>query len=198
MLHIMRFWKLCTGGNNTIALAALNNPAYILNPVFVKRADDSEVILVTLDIEVYQNPLNGIEEQEDIAIVCHPEDDSFPEVYALRNNFQLGLPHTNLRIEDHPVCLCVTEQLFQEVKHRFNPFEFIESIRRWLTLMSQDKLHAEDQPLEPFFFPKGFIVVPELDKIDFDNFHIEKYTSDSGLYKIQTTENNNGAAEFFR
>lgn len=138
----------------SIALAALNNPAYILNPVFVKRADDSEVILVTLDIEVYQNPLNGIEEQEDIAIVCHPEDDSFPEVYALRNNFQLGLPHTNLRIEDHPVCLCVTEQLFQEVKHRFNPFEFIESIRRWLTLMSQDKLHAEDQPLEPFFFPE--------------------------------------------
>lgn len=40
----------------SIALAALNNPAYILNPVFVKRADGSEVILVTLDIEVYQNP----------------------------------------------------------------------------------------------------------------------------------------------
>ena len=189
--NIVEVNELVIARAKSIALAALNNPAYILNPVFVKRADDSEVILVTLDIEVYQNPLNGIEEQEDIAIVCHPEDDSFPEVYALRNNFQLGLPHTNLRIEDHPVCLCVTEQLFQEVKHRFNPFEFIESIRRWLTLMSQDKLHAEDQPLDPFFFPKGFIVVPELDKIDFDNFHIEKYTSDSGLYKIQTTENNN-------
>ncbi len=60
-----------------------------------------------------------------------------------------------------------------------------------LTRLQQDKLHAEDQPLEPFFFSKGFIVVPELDKIDFDNFHIEKYTSDSGLYKIQTAENNN-------
>lgn len=177
----------------SIAIAALNNPAYILNPVFVKQADGSEVILVTLDIEVYQNPLNGIEEQEDIAIVCHPEDDSFPEVYALRSNFQLGLPHTNLRIEDYPVCLCVTEQLFQEVRHRFNSFEFIESIRQWFTLTSQDKLHAEDQPLEPFFFSKGFIVVPELDKIDFDSFHIEEYASDSRLYKIQTNENNNGS-----
>ena len=175
----------------SIALAALNNPAYILNPVFVKRTDGSEVILLTLDIEIYQNPLNGIEEQEDIAIVCHPKDEFFPEVYALRSNFQLGLSHTNVHIEDYPVCLCVTEQLFQEVKHRFNPFEFIESIRQWLTLTSQNKLHAEDQPLEPFFFSEGFIVVPELDKINFDNFHIEKYSSDSCLYKIQTNGNSN-------
>ena len=78
----------------SIALAALNNPAYILNPVFVKRTDGSEVILLTLDIEIYQNPLNGIEEQEDIAIVCHPKDEFFPEVYALRSNFQqIGRAH---------------------------------------------------------------------------------------------------------
>lgn len=176
----------------SIALAALNNPAYILNHVFIKRDDRAEVILLRLDIEIYQNPLNGIEEQEDIAIICHPEDEFFPEVYALRNNFKLGLPHTNLRIENYPVSLCVTEQIFQEVKHRFNSFEFIESIRRWLTLTSQGKLHAEDQPLEPFFFSKGFIVVPELSMIDIDNFHIEKYTSNGSLYKIQAKENNGG------
>ena len=42
----------------SIALAALNNPAYILNPLFIKRDDGSEVILLRLDIEIYQNPLN--------------------------------------------------------------------------------------------------------------------------------------------
>ncbi|WP_085535666.1 ThiF family adenylyltransferase [Massilibacteroides vaginae] len=178
----------------SIALAALNNPAYILNPVFVKRIDGAEVILVTLDIEVYQNPLNGVEEQEDIAIICHPEDDSFPEVYALRNNFQLGLPHTNLRIEDYPVCLCVTEQLFQEVKHRFNPFEFIESIRQWLTLTSQDKLHAIDQPLEPFFVSKGGIIVPSnKDNIDVNNFYITPVAPNSNLFRIQKEKNADSA-----
>jgi len=174
----------------SIALVALNNSAYIINPIFIKRKDGAEVILITLDIEIYQNPLNGIEEREDIAIICHIEDEDFPEVYALRSNFQLGLPHTSLRITDYPVSLCVTEQRFQEVKHRFNPFEFVESIRQWLTLTSQNKLHAENQPLEPFFFPKGFIVIPELKKIDVNNFHIEKYSSDSDLYKIQAEQNN--------
>lgn len=178
----------------SIALAALNNPAYILNHVFIKRDDRAEVILLRLDIEIYQNPLNGIEEQEDIAIICHPEDEFFPEVYALRNNFKLGLPHTNLRIENYPVSLCVTEQIFQEVKHRFNPFEFIESIRRWLTLTSQGKLHAEDQPLEPFYVPKGYIIVPnKANNIDSENFYISPLFPNSRLHQIQKEKNNNGA-----
>lgn len=175
----------------SIAHAALNNSAYILSPVFIKRPDRAEVILLTLDIEIYQNPLNGIEEQEDIAIVCYPEDDLFPEVYALRGDFQLGLSHTNLRITNYPVNLCVTEQNFQEVKHRFNSFDFIENIRQWFILGCQSKLHALDQPLEPFFVPKGFVVIPDPNKIDFDNFHIEKYTSDSLLYIIQTKNDSN-------
>ena len=174
----------------SIALAALNNPAYILNPKFVKRIDGAEVILITLDIEVYQNPLNGIQEQEDIAIVCHPNDDFFPEVYALRNDFQLGLPHTNLRIESYPVSLCVSEQNFQEIKHSFNAFEFIESIRNWLSLTSKGKLHAIDQPLEPFFVPKGGIIVPSNEEhIDTNNFYITPIAPDSNLFRIQKEKN---------
>lgn len=173
----------------SIALAVLNNPAYFLNPVFLKRDDGAEVILLKLDIEIYQNPLNGIEEQEDVAIVCYSEDEYFPEVYALRGNFQLGLPHTNLRIEKYPVSLCVSEEDFQETKHKFNSFEFIESIRRWMSLTSLGKLHADDQPLEPFFRPKGYVVFSENDKVDFANFHLEKYSTNSTLLRIQSKEN---------
>lgn len=173
----------------SIAFAALKNPAYYLNPVFIKRGDNSEVILLKLDIEIYQSSLNGIQEQEDIAIICHSEDEYFPEVYALRSDFKLGLPHTNLRIESHPVSLCVSEQSFVEVKHRFNSFEFIESIRRWMSLTSLGKLHAYDQPLEPFFNTKNIVVVPEPGKVDFNNFHLEKYTPNSSLYKIRSKVN---------
>jgi hypothetical protein len=179
----------------SIALAAFNNPSYILNPIFLKRNDNAEVIRLTLDVEFSQHTQNNIREQEDVAIICYPDDEYFPEVYALRSDFPLGLPHTNLKINDYPVSLCVTEQNFQEVKHRFNAFEFIESIRRWFSLTSLNKLHAKDQPLEPFFVPNGLVVIPELNNIDTDNFYIERYAENSILYKIQSE--NNGKGNYF-
>ena len=125
-----------------------------------RRADGCEVILVTLDIEISQNPLNGIQVYEDIAIICSENDNTFPEVYALRENFLSSLPHTNLCTFEHPVSLCVTEQSFTEVKHRLTEFEFIGYILRWFSLTSEGKLHQEDQPLESFFIPKGYVLLP--------------------------------------
>jgi len=177
----------------SIALAALNNPDYISNLKFLVRNDDNaEVICLTLDIQIPQHTKNDIREQEDVAIICYPDDEYLPEVYALRSDFPLGLSHTNSRIREYPVSLCVTEEIFQEVKHRFNPFEFIEKIRNWFSLTSKNTLHAEDQALEPFFFPKGFVVLPELSKIDIDNFYIEQYAPDSILYKMQAKDNGRG------
>ena len=175
-----------------IALAALNNPYYILNPKFLVRDDDAEVIRLTLDIQIPQHTKNDIREHEEIAIICCPDDEYFPEIYALRNDFPLGLPHTNARINEYPVSLCVTEENFQEVKHRFNAFEFIEKIRSWLSLTSRNKLHAEDQALEPFFNSKGYVVLPELSKIDIGNFYIEQYAPNSILYKARNKDNNKG------
>lgn len=177
----------------SLASAILNNPEYIFEPTFIKRDDGCEVILFTLDIEVFQKSKNGIQENEDIAIICHPEDENFPEVIALREDFQLGLPHTNLRQTSYPVSLCINEQNFQEVKHNFTSFFFIENIRRWLSLTSQNKLHAEDQPLEPFFIPKGFIILPDIENINLTNFYIEKTGTDPLLYKIQENANSTGA-----
>lgn len=177
----------------SIALIVLHNKGYYLDPIFIRKDNGEEIILVTLDIEIPQKSKNGILEREDIAIVCHPEDNAFPEVYALRNDFTLGLSHTNLRRNEYPVSLCVTEQNFEEVKHSFNPFVFIESIRQWLSLSSQNKLHAVDQPLEPFFVPKGFIIIPNQKNIDFDEFFVQQISKQSPLYKIQKEDNNEGA-----
>lgn len=147
-----------------------------------RRADNCEVILVTLDIEIPQNPLNGIQVYEDIAIICSENDNAFPEVYALREDFKGGLPHTYLSPFEHPVALCVTEQSFTEVKHRLTEFEFLGYIFRWFSLTSEGKLHQEDQPLEPFFIPKGYVLLTH-------PYDPEKYThlnriGESNLFEL--------------
>lgn len=171
-----------------IAQAVINNPYCLPNSISFRRKDNSEIILITLDIEVYQKRMNGIQTHEDIAIICFESDKDFPEVYALRNDFYLGLPHTFARIEERPVRLCISESNFSEIKHKFNAFEFVESIRRWFSLTSQGKLHNEDQPLEAFFVTSGYVVLPNVDKTTtYENFYISPYDVNSNIYKFHNT-----------
>ncbi len=157
----VQFKELKLARAKKIALATLEHPYCINDSIcFVSREDGAEIILVTFDNEIPDSPINGIQVFEDVAIICYKEDKCFPEVYALRDDFNGGLPHTNARPFEHPVNLCVTEQLFEEVKHKFNAFEFIELIRRWFSLSSEGILHQENQPLESFFYTKGYIIIP--------------------------------------
>lgn len=171
--------------SKSIALAALNNPIFFLKPVFIKN-DQKEIILLSLDVEAPFRNNNGIEEQEDIAIICDQADQTFPEVFALRANFPLGLPHTNLRITERPVSLCVSEQDFSEIKIGFNAYLFIESIRIWLSLTAQGKLHRADQPLEPFMRVKGLVILPSTIKTD--EFYLKQLNPESHLYKISSEQ----------
>lgn len=167
--------------SKALALAALNNPAFFLRPEF-RKSDKKEIILLSLDVEVPFRNNNGIEEQEDIAIICDEADKTFPEVFALRANFPLGLPHTNLRQTERPVSLCVSEQDFSEVKIDFNAYSFIESIRVWLQLTAQGKLHRENQPLEPFMRVKGLVIPSFTTKSN--NYYLKQMNPDSHLYQM--------------
>jgi hypothetical protein len=163
---------------------AIQQHSYCIEGTLVcrRRTDNSEVILVTLDIEIPQNPVNGIQVYEDVAIICSESDNNFPEVYALREDFEEGLPHTYLSSFEHPIALCVTEQSFTEAKFKLTEFEFIGYIRNWFALTSQGKLHQEDQPLEPFFIPKGYVLLTH-------PYDPEKYThlnriGESNLFEL--------------
>ncbi|WP_243350071.1 ThiF family adenylyltransferase [Parabacteroides sp. FAFU027] len=171
----------------SIALAIQNHP-YVISSEFRQRADGAEVILVTFDVEVSQNPKNGILDNEDIAIIIHPEDNTFPEVYALREDFKFGLPHTNTKEDERPISLCVTEQLFCEVRHSFIPFEFIELIRNWLRLTAKDTLHREDQPLEPFLISDGAVIIPDKKGI-LSSFTIESLNGQMLFKMVQGNDN---------
>lgn len=170
------------------ALAIHQHPYCIDDSIAYRRtASNNEIIFFAIDIEIPQNPLNGINVYEEIAIVCSESDDNFPEIYALRKDFQQGLPHTNLRPFEHPISLCVTEQTYTEVRHKFNEFEFIELIFRWFTQTAQGKLHQDDQPLEPFFFSRGSVLIPKL--YDPQKFTYLNRIEDSDLYELSNVYN---------
>jgi len=177
----------------SIALAVINHN-FSLSPEFIRRADGSEIILVTFDIQIPQHPKNGIQANEDVAIIIHEEDKDFPEIYALRKDFTFGLPHTNTKDNERPISLCVSEQIFREIKHTFIPFEFIELIRNWFRLTSKGSLHGDDQPLESFFIPNGCILFPITKKINRENFNI-KSINESNLFRIE--ENTSGQGDYF-
>lgn len=116
------------------------------------NSDGDEIIRAKLIcLEVPDEPINDIRDAEEIAVICHKEDVSLPEVYALRKDFPTELAHSNARPYARPVSLCVSDVTFSDIRPQFNAYDFITSIRRWFSLNSENKLHEADRPLEVFF-----------------------------------------------
>lgn len=117
-----------------------------------RKSDGSEVIIMGLSrLEIPDEPEFPIHVKEDIAVRCLKEDLNMPEVYALRKDFPIGLPHSNAMPFAHPVSLCISDVLFADIKPQFNAFDFINLIIRWFNLNSIGELHEKDRPLEVFF-----------------------------------------------
>lgn len=122
-----------------------------------RKADSSEVILFTLKrIGVPDEPAFDIHNNEDVAVVCSKADMTMPEVYALRKDFPVALPHSNAKEHEHPVSLCISDVPFADIRHQFSAYDFIGYIRRWFLLNSRNKLHESDRPIEVFFAAKKF------------------------------------------
>lgn len=131
--------------------AAIRHP-YVANvSCLVNSKADEIVCLRLIRLEVPDEPIYDIRDEEEIAIVCHPEDVFIPEVYALRRDFPTELPHSNARPFERPVSLCVSDVSFLDIRPQFNAFDFLNYIRRWLSLNSINKLHEVDRPLEVYF-----------------------------------------------
>jgi len=121
---------------------------------------DSEFVVLDVDIERSQFPVNPIDYKERILIEIK-NGGLIPFVYALRGDFPL-LPHQNLMEFEFPKCLCLYEQPSEEVLIHWTGFSFLERIRQWLSFSSIGKLHQEDQPLEPFLLNSfGTITLPD-------------------------------------
>lgn len=122
-----------------------------------RKPDFTEIIVIKLSrLDIPDMPDYPILCCENVAVCCKKEDLFMPEVYALRKDFPLGLPHSNVLPFSHPVSLCVSDVPFQDVKPQFNAFDFINYIIRWFNLNSLGELHEKGRPLEIFFQTNSF------------------------------------------
>ena len=124
-----------------------------------RKDGEENVVVIEVDVEVGQRVKHDIKRRERIAITFYPNDDTMPEVVALRNDFP-KVPHLNLRNREFPRSLCLFKRPYAELKSRWTPSFIIERIREWLALTAKDRLHAEDQPLEPLLIGYGPIIIP--------------------------------------
>lgn len=142
---------LCLARAQSIYRAALCHPCVTDVKCLSNAKNDEIVCFRFVYLEVPDEPVYDIREEEEIAIICHKEDILLPEVYALRKDFPTELPHSNARPFARPVSLCVSDVSFSDIRPQFNAFDFLNYIRRWLSLNSINQLHESDRPLEVFF-----------------------------------------------
>ena len=63
-------------------------------------------------LQIPEYPEYSIRTEETVAVVCHKFEETWPDVYALRNDFPLGLPHSNAKPYKRPVSICVVDYFF--------------------------------------------------------------------------------------
>lgn len=118
---------------------------------FVNSKGDEIIRMRMTHLEIPDEPVNAINDEEEVAVICHPEDVTIPEVYALRRDFPTELPHSNAKPFVRPVSLCVSDVPFTDIRPQFNAHDFLNYVRRWFSLNSINQLHEANRPLEVFF-----------------------------------------------
>lgn len=121
----------------------------------------SEAVVLDVDVELSQRPAHDIQRQERLAVVFFAQEETHPEVLALRKDFP-AVPHLNLRYRDFPASLCLDDRPFDDAKLGWRVPNFVERIRDWLAQTANNQLHGDDQPLEPLLFdPVVDLVLPD-------------------------------------
>lgn len=128
------------------------------------RAGDGlieDIVVVDVVVERPQVVENDIRRVERLALVFRSDDNWYPQVLALRNDFP-EVPHLNLRLaDDDPKSLCLYDRSWDEVKTRWTAPGFVERVRGWLADTAVGSLHREDQPLEQVLHGSGYrLVIP--------------------------------------
>jgi hypothetical protein len=125
----------------------------------------SETVIFDVEPEVPQRPVHDIRSSERIAVTFWTDDQTTPEVLALRGDFP-RVPHVNLTAEEVPRGLCLFDEPWREVRLRWTPALLVAQIREWLAKTARGELHQQDQPLEPILLGSPWILVLPPDLLD--------------------------------
>lgn len=146
-----------------------------------------EIIILRLSrLEIPEEPEYDIRTVEEVAVLCRKADRYLPEVYAIRKDFPLGLPHSNSRIYKHPISMCVSDVMFDDMRMQFSAYDFICSIRNWFEKNSKNLLHEVDRPLEVYMAPSKFCVFGH----SLDNCYVKYEEVTKGTAILDGTDKN--------
>jgi len=159
-----------------------------------KKENKYEILIFDLSVQVPEKKVYDIRPTERIAVEFEISDTFFPRVLSLRNNFP-RVPHQYRNRNEFPRSLCLYEDPYSEVNFSWTASAFIERIRDWLRLTAIDKLHKQNQQLEPFLsHHEGVVILPKDfyvndDKLFLTIKHI--YTQKNGIpiFRSQFNEN---------
>ena len=118
----------------------------------------AELVIAEVDVELGQRPpVNPIHSTEVIGFLF--EDAEVPQAYPLRADFPIDLPHVNLAPLGLPRSLCLFEIAPEELLRVLTPVLLIERTRFWLSNAAHNKLHGDEQPLDPIFAGRATPVI---------------------------------------
>jgi proteasome lid subunit RPN8/RPN11 len=127
--------------------------------VEVRKSADREWLIIRVAVDVGQAPFVDIHREEPIALGFKVEDDAWPGAVSLRPDFPDEISHVFVGLPTQPVCLCLSEAPWEDVKRRWTPMGLIRAVRTWLIDTARGALHRADQPLEPFLLGSSAMVI---------------------------------------
>lgn len=128
------------------------------------RCDGAHDVLdIELEIELDQRRKVPIRSREPIQIIFMASDDSWaPRVVSRREDFPVGMVHTNLdRDVDGGLSLCIWEEGWSDLATSLTGQTLIERIRAWFASMSTGIIHDAEQFLEPLIrISSNTLIIP--------------------------------------
>jgi len=114
-----------------------------------RRLDNTEIIVLDIDVEVAPRRPVKIARTEPVMLFCGVDGTEIPSVIPLREDFPSDQLHITIHEGSDYVSLCLWETPAEDLKARFTPFMFLARIKQWLELAADGKLHQPDQGAEP-------------------------------------------------
>lgn len=115
-----------------------------------RRDGENDVVVLGIEPEVPQRPVNDIARHEQLAVYFDHTDRKHQRVLALRRTFPRVM-HTNVTPANSPVELCLYEIPYSELRLQWTAARFMHQLFGWLMKTARGELHNEDQPLEQLF-----------------------------------------------
>ena len=124
------------------------------------RDDIFDVLDIELEIELEQRRDVPIQPREPIRLIFMSSDDAWhPRVLSRREDFPVGMVHTNLDREAGGLALCIWEEAWSDLATNLTGQAFIERIRVWFSSMAVGSVHGDDQFLEPLILSSSHTLI---------------------------------------